>query len=297
MPDLDRRFTLAAGLLELADREFSPIRDRLQAADDRAAPRARPRATRGSARRTSRRSWPASTPTPAGRAPTTTPGSPGCCSSSASPRSTSSPTCSGLGRQRGHQRADGLPLPARRGTPARRRAARGLRRALPRPARQRPPRGRCCGPGWTSCAPRGVAVDRRRRLRSSLQRTNLTRAPVTRARGRERVAGATPCTSVHLSERSPLMRRTAGSTAVGPRGRDRSSPAPPSGRRAVGLQPPPPARASRRSPARPPPTATSPAPRPEGGRRPPRGGPRRRRAGVHRHRRRSSTPTAPATSG
>lgn len=30
-PDLDRRFTLAAGLLELADREFSTIRDRLQA--------------------------------------------------------------------------------------------------------------------------------------------------------------------------------------------------------------------------------------------------------------------------
>ncbi len=31
-PDLDRRFTLAAGLLELADREFTLIRDRLQAA-------------------------------------------------------------------------------------------------------------------------------------------------------------------------------------------------------------------------------------------------------------------------
>jgi len=30
-PDLDRRFTLAAGLLELADREFSEIRDTLQA--------------------------------------------------------------------------------------------------------------------------------------------------------------------------------------------------------------------------------------------------------------------------
>ncbi|GAA1886620.1 GTP pyrophosphokinase [Lapillicoccus jejuensis] len=32
VPDLDRRFTLAAGLLELADREFSTIRDRLQEA-------------------------------------------------------------------------------------------------------------------------------------------------------------------------------------------------------------------------------------------------------------------------
>jgi putative GTP pyrophosphokinase len=30
VPDLDRRFTLAAGLLELADREFTTIRDRLQ---------------------------------------------------------------------------------------------------------------------------------------------------------------------------------------------------------------------------------------------------------------------------
>ncbi len=30
VPDLDRRFTLAAGLLELADREFSAIRDRLR---------------------------------------------------------------------------------------------------------------------------------------------------------------------------------------------------------------------------------------------------------------------------
>lgn len=31
VPDLDRRFTLAAGLLELADREFSTIRDKIQA--------------------------------------------------------------------------------------------------------------------------------------------------------------------------------------------------------------------------------------------------------------------------
>ena len=32
VPDLDRRFTLAAGLLELADKEFSTIRERLQVA-------------------------------------------------------------------------------------------------------------------------------------------------------------------------------------------------------------------------------------------------------------------------
>lgn len=44
-PDLDRRFTLAAGLLELADREFSAIRDRLQLAmpEQRAEPDEDPR--------------------------------------------------------------------------------------------------------------------------------------------------------------------------------------------------------------------------------------------------------------
>ncbi|MGA8994534.1 MAG: DUF429 domain-containing protein, partial [Nocardioidaceae bacterium] len=39
-PDLDRRFTLAAGLLELADREFTLIRDRLQAAAGEQPPEA-----------------------------------------------------------------------------------------------------------------------------------------------------------------------------------------------------------------------------------------------------------------
>jgi hypothetical protein len=44
-PEFDRRFTLAAGLLELADREFSAIRDRLRsdpAEPNDAAPRADP---------------------------------------------------------------------------------------------------------------------------------------------------------------------------------------------------------------------------------------------------------------
>ncbi|QNN53283.1 DUF429 domain-containing protein [Nocardioides mesophilus] len=40
VPDLDRRFTLAAGLLELADREFSMIRDRLQEAVPSSQPEA-----------------------------------------------------------------------------------------------------------------------------------------------------------------------------------------------------------------------------------------------------------------
>ena len=87
--EFDRRFTLAAGLLELADQEFSAIRDRLRgAAPDR--DRGRRPADRAAA--SWPRSWPGSTPTRAGRAPTTTPGSPGCCSSSASPRWRSSPS-------------------------------------------------------------------------------------------------------------------------------------------------------------------------------------------------------------
>ena len=94
--DFDRRFTLAAGLLELADREFSTIRDTLRASAasaDATTERRHPTTTRGSTRASSRRSWPGSTPSRAGRAPTTTPGSPACCSSSASPHSTSSARC------------------------------------------------------------------------------------------------------------------------------------------------------------------------------------------------------------
>ena len=89
--DLDRRFTLAAGLLELADQEFSAIRERLQGR--RPAPAARGGPERPADQRAGARDVPRrrSTPTPAGRTPTTTAGSPGCSSSSASPRSTSSP--------------------------------------------------------------------------------------------------------------------------------------------------------------------------------------------------------------
>src|SRR5690606_8561306 len=41
-PDLDRRFTLAAGLLQLADQEFSAIRARLQEASSRTSTEADP---------------------------------------------------------------------------------------------------------------------------------------------------------------------------------------------------------------------------------------------------------------
>ena len=59
VPDLDRRFTLAAGLLELADREFEAIRDRLQAglgdSERRRRRRARPADQRPGARHLPRR--------------------------------------------------------------------------------------------------------------------------------------------------------------------------------------------------------------------------------------------------
>lgn len=45
-PDLDRRFTLAAGLLELADREFTAIRDQIQATMTHRGPASDPQVAR-----------------------------------------------------------------------------------------------------------------------------------------------------------------------------------------------------------------------------------------------------------
>ena len=59
------------------------------------------------------------------------------CSSSASPRSTSSPGCSPRSTRDAHHPEDGLPLPGGRRTPPRRRPARHLRPAVRRPERQR----------------------------------------------------------------------------------------------------------------------------------------------------------------
>ena len=83
--EFDRRFTLAAGLLELADREFSEIRERLRGAAPDVS-EARATTTRDSTPVSWRRSSPGSTRRRAGRGPTTTAGSPASCSSSASPR-------------------------------------------------------------------------------------------------------------------------------------------------------------------------------------------------------------------
>ncbi len=83
-PELDRRFTLAAGLLELADREFTD--------DPRPATRRRWPKTARRQRPASPESrppcWPPTSgtafPTPAGLEPSTTRGSPGCWASWAS---------------------------------------------------------------------------------------------------------------------------------------------------------------------------------------------------------------------
>ena len=91
-PDLDRRFTLAAGLLELADREFTAIRERLlvtMTGEETTDEESKRRPIRGSRPRCLRHTWATGTPMPAGHAPTTTAGSRGCCWNSASPRSTS----------------------------------------------------------------------------------------------------------------------------------------------------------------------------------------------------------------
>ena len=131
-PDLDRRFTLAAGLLELADREFSAIRERLRSTAARAERSETDHATRASRPRCWRPISATASPTRAGRAPSTTPGSPGCCWNSASTRSTDSRKCSTASTRDAVNASDGLPLSRRRGAPARRRAAGRVRRALHR---------------------------------------------------------------------------------------------------------------------------------------------------------------------
>ena len=93
--DLDRRFTLAAeGLLSSPTASSRHPRAPPSRTWSTASPtpaRSWAPTTRGSRRPSWRPSWPGSTPTPTGRAPTTTPGSPDSCSSWASPPSASWP--------------------------------------------------------------------------------------------------------------------------------------------------------------------------------------------------------------
>ena len=138
VPDFDRRFTLAAGLLELADREFSTIRDRLQAGmteqlptieddDPRISPRELAAFLAGQYAdagwsRTDHYAWISGLLLELGITSLVELGE----------------VLPADRRRRAH-RADGLPLPAGRRTPARRRAARRVRREVRRAARQRPP--------------------------------------------------------------------------------------------------------------------------------------------------------------
>ena len=148
VPDLDRRFTLAAGLIELADREFGAIRDRLQAGlgDSSVERRGRTRPTdqcpgardlpRGALlerRLVSHRPLRVDLgPAPRAR-------------DRLARRAECHPS---RRRQHGGHRGHGLPLPAGGGAAARRRPAVTVRRRLRGPARQRPP------PGGARGAPR-----------------------------------------------------------------------------------------------------------------------------------------------
>ena len=123
VPDLDRRFTLAAGLLELADREFTPIRDRLQATVPEQHPEADHSDPRISAQDLA--TFLAGQYADAGlvaHRPLRLDLRAAARARHHLPRRAR--RAADLGGHRGDQRADGLPLPARRGPPARRRAAR-----------------------------------------------------------------------------------------------------------------------------------------------------------------------------
>jgi ppGpp synthetase/RelA/SpoT-type nucleotidyltranferase len=139
VPDLDRRFTLAAGLIELADREFGAIRDRLQAglgdSSVGAGRRARPAHQCPGARDLPRRALlqrRVVTHRPLrvdlGAAPRARHRLAGRAECHVARR-----------RQLGGDGGDGLQVPARCGAPTRRRPALPVRRHLRRPPRQRPP--------------------------------------------------------------------------------------------------------------------------------------------------------------
>ena len=147
--EFDRRFTLAAGLLELADREFSLIRDRLRgpgvtAEDDDDDPRIAPRelaaflagqyADAGWSR-TDHYAWISGLLLELGIT--------SLAELAEVLRGTDADAI---------QRADGLPLPTGRGAPPRRRAAHRLRRPVRRRCTATSTAGRRCRRGWRSSA-------------------------------------------------------------------------------------------------------------------------------------------------
>jgi len=148
VPDFDRRFTLAAGMLELADREFSTIRDRLRTGMDRPQPRAgrlvrgpgpadQPARAGGVPRRSVRRRRLVahrSLRVDLRAAPRAGHHVPGRARRHVAP-----------GGRGGAHGTDGLPLPTRRRTTAGRRIALGVRRHVRRAARQRPAGDRPAG--------------------------------------------------------------------------------------------------------------------------------------------------------
>ena len=145
VPDLDRRFTLAAGLLELADREFSTIRERLQAVAPASPGEADPSDPRISgqdlasflAGAVCRRRLVAHRSLRLDRRP------PARARHHLAGRARRP---AHLGRRRRHHPTDGLPLPGGCRAAPRRRPARDLRTAVRRSERQRPPGGQAHRP-------------------------------------------------------------------------------------------------------------------------------------------------------
>ena len=149
--DFDRRFTLAAGLLELADQEFSTIRDTLRASLEpgRAGPR-----RRGPAHRPARAGGVPGRAVRRGRLVAHRPLRLDLRTAARARHHRPRRARRGAAqRRRGTDpRPDGLPLPTGCRTPARRRPARGVRLGVRRAERQRPPTRR----------PRGAAGEAQR---------------------------------------------------------------------------------------------------------------------------------------
>ena len=156
--DLDRRFTLAAGLIELADREFATIRERIQMAAPGSAVEADADHIVGQElatflaghysdagwSHTDHYDWIAGLLTQLG------------IDSDRRPRRPAH-----LGRRRRGDPADGLPLPRRCRTTPRRRAARDLRRAVRHPRGQQPPGPAAARPAGEAQHARGLTGRRR----------------------------------------------------------------------------------------------------------------------------------------
>ena len=229
VPDFDRRFTLAAGLLELADREFSTIRDRLRTGMTGPSPEPQDDDPRISPRELAA-FLPGSTPMPAGRGPTTTRGSPGCSSSWASrPWPSSATRCARWTRRRSRDgwttatrraRCGGSTTPCSGRTATVRRAARQRRPGAGLRARleKLPARTGCAGSGRTAHGPTRSQstwpVGSRPSGRSS-RAGSVGHAAGGLARDAAAAAYRSRSTTATTSSSGPITGRNSGSRSIG----------------------------------------------------------------------------------